>query len=121
MQPDIRLKTPAIPVANPADTTVFDDGTDNTRGSENRRVMISAFMNQAGTIFHDVYLQLEDGTYSATPRAGNGAGDVITASTVIHKDYKMLPGRNVLRIHTTTLPTTWEVSARLVPDRALGT
>lgn len=123
MQPDTRLKCPAIPTVNPSDSVLFDDGTElSPRGTDDRRVMVSAFIDVAGTIFHDVYLPLADGTFSATARAGNGAGDTITANTVIHKDYKLLPGRNVLRIHTTTPPTSvWEVGARRVSDRAVGT
>jgi hypothetical protein len=125
MNPDTRFLCPAIPTANPQDTTLFDEGeAANPKAqtaSEDRRLMVSVFMDQAATIFHDVYLPKADGTLSTTPRAGNGSGDAVTGSTVLHKDYKLLPGRNVLRIHTTTVPTVWEVGVRLVPDRAVGT
>jgi hypothetical protein len=124
MRPDTRLKTPPIPTVDPTDSVLYDEGNaaSTLTATEDRRVMVSAFIDVAGTIFHDVYLPKGDGTYSSTARAGNGAGDAITANTVIHKDYKLLPGRNVIRIHTTTAPTSvWEVGAKVVPDRALGT
>lgn len=127
MQPDTKLKCPPIPTSNPENNNiVYDEGGDAganvskwTPGAamDNRRVMVAAFMNQAATVFHEVYLPLADGTLSATPRVVNGSGDAITGSTLFKKDYLLQPGRNVIRIATTTLPTTWEVGARVTPDR----
>jgi hypothetical protein len=125
MQSDIKLKTPPIPTTNPTtNNIVFDEGGDLgvhkwVPGAmiDDRRVRLTAFIDQAATVIHEVYLPLADGTYSATARAVNGAGDTITASTLFKKDYLLEPGRNVIRISTTTLPTVWEIGARAIPDR----
>jgi hypothetical protein len=129
MTTDTQLKCPPIPTVDPTvNNIIYDEGTSapsstppGSTSKGERRIMVSCFINQVATLFHDVYLLQADGTYSTTARAGNGAGDAISASTILHKDYKLLPGRNVIRIATTTLPTVWEVGARVVTDRALGT
>lgn len=124
MQSDTKLKCPAVPTVDPTTNNIVYDEGDNggvwTPGTavDSRRVAVNAFINQAATVIHEVYLPKADGSFSATPRAVNGAGDAITASTYFKKDYLLQPGRNVIRIATTTIPTTWEIGARVVPDRA---
>jgi hypothetical protein len=75
--------------------------------------MVTAFMNQAATVFHEI--QVGDGT---TWRAVNGSGDAISASTLFVQDYAFVAKKNRLRLHTGTASTTWEVGVRLSPDRA---
>ncbi len=122
---DTELKPPANPGAS-ATATLWDSTADTGTGvtlarrnafNDVKRVLVSVFIDQAATFFVD---HLVPGSTTWRTTNGSGSGEAITASTYFERDnLKMGPDMR-LRIVTVTNPTTWEVSIRLIHDRALA-
>ena len=115
--------------ANPGlngDVILYDDGANmkqtgpglpategQVASSDEKHIIVNIFANQIVTVFHEILL-VPGGTW----RAVNGAGDATTASTLSDHDYYFRSGRNRIRLHTTTAPTTWEAGGRISCDRS---
>ena len=127
MEADTQV-TAANPGAN-ADAILYDDGAGSsqagpglpataasvsTSSSGEKHIIVDIFANQIVTVFHEILLPGNTGTW----RAVNGAGDATSASTLFDKDYYLRAGRNRIRIHSTTAPTTWEAGGRVSCDRS---
>ena len=126
MEADTQV-TAANPGAN-ADAILYDDGAGSsqagpglpataasvsTSSSGEKHIIVNIFADQIVTVFHEIQL-VPGGTF----RAVNGAGDATSASALFDKDYYLRAGRNRIRIHSTTAPTTWEAGGRVSCDRA---
>lgn len=84
---------------------------------EIKRALVRVFMDQAATFFSDDLVLI-----SSTWRTfnGGGAGEAIAANTWFERDVLLPAQDHRLRILTATVPTVWEVSVKLSPDRALA-
>ena len=127
MEADVKIPNPANPGLN-GDAILFDDGAGQSQlgpgipataglvpSTNEKRIVVNVFANQIVTVFHEIQL-IPGGTWRVVNNAG--AGDATTASTLFDSDYYFRSGRNRIRIHTTTAPTTWEVGGRLICDRS---
>lgn len=125
---DIHISNAVITTVPAGATTVIlwdstaDTGTGTTLSKRRayplvKRALVRVFMDQGAT-----FLAQDLAKISTTWRTynNNGAGDAIAANTWFEKDVLFTGDDHRLAITTGTGPTVWEVSVRLIPDRALG-
>lgn len=118
----MRIPLDPLLLTNPgasSSRTIYDsDQQTNHRrpASQTRqhRVAVCFFTNVADAVF----------TVEWYPRGGATPRSVFTetvvASTFYENDVRLLPGRTVIRIATTTAPGTWELEAEVADDQALA-
>ncbi len=106
------LQPPANP-GNNGTVTIYDEivGTATAKqpgSTENRRVTVTLYVDQAVTVKHNWSAH---GLTTQRVANGSGSGDTITATTLTTKTYTLLPGRNQITITCgATAPTVWEVA-----------
>jgi len=122
---DVFVRPPANPGGS-ATAVLLDTSADPATGvtlsrrggmSEIRRAIVALFVDQSCTFFVD---QLAQNSSTFRTTNGGGSGESVSASTYFERDNLFMGDDTKLRVVTGTAPTTWEVTIRLSPDRALA-
>lgn len=127
---DFTISPPAVPANNGTAcllNTTYGPGTAPTAGGvgdyrgvprKYKRAVVTVFVNQAMTFKHNV---LASGSSTWRTENGAGAGETVTASTLFQRDVLLFGHDNeITLVAGAAAPSTWEVTIRLVDDRALG-